>query len=80
MTKEAIISEILSLPLDDQLDIHAMLARRLGHELVLDEEQERELKRRLRRSEKDENHSRPWEEVCADLEEMVRRMSRARNG
>jgi len=67
MSKDAVISEIFSLPLVDQQEIYVLLQEKLGDDLELSEEQLQELDRRFARIEKEGFHGTPWDEVYADL-------------
>ena len=68
MSKDAVISEIFSLPVDEQFEVLRALQERLASDLVLDDSQEKELERRIARFERGEGKVRPWADAVSSLE------------
>jgi putative addiction module component (TIGR02574 family) len=68
MSKDAVITEIMSLQIDEQYEVLRALQERLASDLVLEEDQEQELDRRIARFERGEGKTRRWEEAVKSLE------------
>ena len=77
MSKDAVLSEILSMPVKDQRAIWKSLDSRFGGEVYLSAEQELELKRRMDRIDKDGFQGEPWEVVEKDLRKVIKNARRS---
>jgi hypothetical protein len=74
MSKDAVISGLLSLPVADQREVFDVLSASLG-EVELSVEQLKEIDRRLDRIEREGPKGEPWERV---FKELMARRSHAR--
>ncbi len=68
MSKDAVITELFSLPLSEQREIFAILGTRLSEaDLSFSEDQKRELDARLDRFDREGSRGEPWEQVFAEI-------------
>jgi hypothetical protein len=68
MSKDAVISEILSMSVDEQFEVLRTLQMHLADHFILDEEKDREIERRMERIEREGFKGRPWKQISKELE------------
>jgi hypothetical protein len=79
MSKDAVISKIFSMSVDDQFEVLRTLQTHLADHFVLDAEKEREIERRMDGIEREGFKGRPWKQVSKELETMFRDTRHARH-